>query len=1588
MKTSSTIPDQTSSSNLQDLEQQSDYLKSIERFITTLMEQSESRGGIVFGNEVSNLYLTQERSATGRKLIAIERAIIEKNSIKNELYIELQYRLKTIFNALNIADGTNIDRKTINGEGAVDKIGNLFKLAISKAPTQFGADEATALVGMVADHSGDKKFHDYGSKLVNLQGDGTYSVAAFVECLARKIVLDQDLLLKVKDEIAQKEDQQKKENTIQKLQKKIKHKGFRERLTQTQLSDPSSESSLITIMIITSIFDCEELAEKIAVDTDLVNNIHHTLRDNLDITRPLLPLRGIKKEDPNSQSEYFTSKFTKVELQQLQEELKLRIKDLDANIKLLKSGIDDINARLEKIDQDTHDTKEKVKCLFDQATKKDNPKTTLKYYYTKIGESIINEFIQDQLETLIKQQISRLSTIDSELSGAINSHLTKPTPESTQLINNILINKQYTRQFHEPSLPKHQGITKHNIELLRLFVKTLSAITVEDARKIGKGFYQKLPDSKLRIAFLDELELFGKENHVLFDIAKNLAKIAVASSSYKDAIDQYQAKRKFKIGEHIQITITNDPKLAPKELTSSAKDIDDKKITILAPQEIISTNTGQDEQIFDGTRESNTKEDMNWKQKILDFTEELPESLQLQISNNQPLKLPKGRILVSIPNIGNKLLKEDIARQIFNEDGKFQNSERYGQRDVKKVSDDQGRSIHFKLNPEFPGVEKAAERLALRVTGGNIARTQLMRFINDQAISIPVLASDTIEEENLQERLVLDADLEKNPDKIFRRRGTLETLQGLNRKNFSQLFLLGLLFTPEDAKPDNYILKSGELSLIDNDRCFFPAIALEGTFIKTEELQLKNFLFCMDQMQKELDEEVIEEFLKFSPRDLLIEWLRELRILNQSYLEIFTPYEITKYYEEKEPIILSAFFRPDLIEDLFNKIKDIQALLRRDQERKSLLSTPTPIRGYSHLDLFTRVESKAGREYKKLFEIFPNNPDQPENQLARWKIIEKKHYKITEKGAVSGTVSKRMVKTAQIKNKQDLLDLVRGKAANSPEAMANFFSETELDVDKQVKNLRAGNTKEFQESFSSSNQKIKRRIIDQIRFDDPTITNDNKLKIIKAIQDVEFINLNLKGSDQITYDLLLPILRSGGESLKSINLSNCLNITQKTLDNIAYYCPNIEEIEMSNLPNITEIKEVTFLFTNYNFPNLRRIDLSNCCNLTDIYLDAPKLEEIKVEGCNKLRKNLDLREKELIAKNVESVVVKRLRYNHSVVTLDLSNNNIGATGAEALAAVLEKSSLTSLDLNNNQIGDKGAEYLADVLEKSSLTSLNLRYNKIDYEGAEALAAVLEKSILTSLDLGFNHIGATGAEALAAVLEKSSLTSLDLGFNYIGAKVAEALAAVLEKSSLTSLDLRDNYIGAKEAEVLAAVLEKSSLTSLDLRENNIGDKGAEYLADVLEKSSLTSLNLRDNNIGAKGAEVLAAVLEKSSLTSLNLRYNNIGAKGAEALAAVLEKSSLTSLDLRDNNIGAKGAEVLAAVLEKSSLTSLDLMFNNIGDQLESKISKFIAQNCEIRDDFIALAKNVAIGTSSKEALLEKMRELAVGHQLCALIEIIK
>ncbi|KAH3830281.1 hypothetical protein DPMN_103521 [Dreissena polymorpha] len=173
-----------------------------------------------------------------------------------------------------------------------------------------------------------------------------------------------------------------------------------------------------------------------------------------------------------------------------------------------------------------------------------------------------------------------------------------------------------------------------------------------------------------------------------------------------------------------------------------------------------------------------------------------------------------------------------------------------------------------------------------------------------------------------------------------------------------------------------------------------------------------------------------------------------------------------------------------------------------------------------------------------------------------------------------------------------------------------------------------------------------------------------------------------------------------------------------------------------------------------------------------------------------------------------------------------------------------------LDISNNNIGDVGHEAIADLIQNSnSLEILILRGNKLSESGVQLGKAISENTIMKFLDLSWNHIRGNGAIGIAKGLANNvRLETLVLSWNGFGYEGCVAMGnALANNTTLKSLDLANNRIHQQALFELMKGLEKNkTLVVLKLGENPItAAMTSVLLAKILKakESNLMELDLQ-------------------------------------------------------------------------------------------------------------------------------------------------
>ncbi|KWT83617.1 MULTISPECIES: hypothetical protein [unclassified Variovorax] len=287
------------------------------------------------------------------------------------------------------------------------------------------------------------------------------------------------------------------------------------------------------------------------------------------------------------------------------------------------------------------------------------------------------------------------------------------------------------------------------------------------------------------------------------------------------------------------------------------------------------------------------------------------------------------------------------------------------------------------------------------------------------------------------------------------------------------------------------------------------------------------------------------------------------------------------------------------------------------------------------------------------------------------------------------------------------------------------------------------------------------------------------------------------------------------------------------------------------------------------------------------------------------------------------------------VHLDLGGQGLdGEPVATTLKEFLETASseglVLTIDLNSNRIGDREIEILAPALSKSqAVVSLNLSNNPLGAEAAKCLAEVLHSPCLQRLDLSRCEIDESGIEALevslrsfqgAASIPLVVLTNDGAALSdgtklHVSVEDLRAIQDALSSGDQIQL-LIEHYMQSKNCEALTWLVHEAAMTQqgfcLSLHGVEIDDKNVGTLFECLRKLPASTMpfgiNLASTGITSGDAIEIIAALTGLLVTQLDLSGNPINITDGTRLCQSFLNSSLQRLELNKCSICKPGAQL--------------------------------------------------------------------------------
>ena len=381
------------------------------------------------------------------------------------------------------------------------------------------------------------------------------------------------------------------------------------------------------------------------------------------------------------------------------------------------------------------------------------------------------------------------------------------------------------------------------------------------------------------------------------------------------------------------------------------------------------------------------------------------------------------------------------------------------------------------------------------------------------------------------------------------------------------------------------------------------------------------------------------------------------------------------------------------------------------------------------------------------------------------------------------------------------------------------------------------------------------------------------------------------------------------------------------------------------------------------------IDETTAIALSSVISNNTKLYLIEITNCN-LRK-----EARIIAaalKNISTITTLCLSGNNipgsvaddlaipfyvncNLERLYLADNNLQHKGAAVASALSQIKTLITLDISNNNMSEKAADELALAIESNkSLQVLRIGGNDLKSEGIIRIAnAISVLSKLRILAINDNQITEEAADAIAVAISCNiELEELNLNNNLLKRGVTLIATALYSNNiRLETLAISNNQIPEEEADVLAATFRSNCLLEvLNLSNNNLRNGGMITIAKSLASlSSLKHLYLGNNKVTCEAAIAIASViLANSELQTLYLNNNFLGT-GVKIIANALKQiSSLKIVNLCSNQIPQCAAEDLAgAFVSNKSLQTVALGNNHLTTKGIKTISQALYNLSELQ-----------------------------------------
>ncbi|KAL4438907.1 hypothetical protein ABPG74_016627 [Tetrahymena malaccensis] len=467
---------------------------------------------------------------------------------------------------------------------------------------------------------------------------------------------------------------------------------------------------------------------------------------------------------------------------------------------------------------------------------------------------------------------------------------------------------------------------------------------------------------------------------------------------------------------------------------------------------------------------------------------------------------------------------------------------------------------------------------------------------------------------------------------------------------------------------------------------------------------------------------------------------------------------------------------------------------------------------------------------------------------------------------------------------------------------------------------------------------------------------------------IQLIKNNQKSKCQFS-KLLLAKNNLGDEGIQI--LCNFLNKQHRSsIAHLEISNNNLTSVGIKQVVNMVSLNQniISLDISSYDGYNRNRLSRSACIVLSQYIAQTEILQFLRMQNC-------------CIGPQGLFSLSKGFAANKSIISLDISKNDIGKDCSQCFESILSHSKIMELNLRGNFLGDQSitkiGELLKPGLKMCVINILDISNNKLTSDGINNFFESIQKNqYLERLTLDQNNLRGGLPEIIQYMQENTNITYLSMVDCCIYPEVVESIATGLSRnSSLKTLNLSKNFVKDEGAEMIAQsmkydpnLITNRRLKVLDLSKCAIEDYGGQVLSDAFKShQGIIEVSLCHNLLGdASGFSMIDLARNNQKIIKLDLDMNLIRLDYLQEIKRLIDMNVDNHKSMREPYLKEKLIELKSMEQKPEDFLKKEEEFQKKNNLHSQEINKYQdlyqqqEQECKqiydkLLDDFVDIKK---------------------------------